>query len=24
VDWFVRRVYQEFDGTLDDTIPRLP
>jgi glyoxylase-like metal-dependent hydrolase (beta-lactamase superfamily II) len=24
VDWFVRRVYQELDGTLDDTIPRLP
>jgi glyoxylase-like metal-dependent hydrolase (beta-lactamase superfamily II) len=24
VDWFVRRVYQEVDGTLDDSIPRLP
>jgi glyoxylase-like metal-dependent hydrolase (beta-lactamase superfamily II) len=24
VDWFVRRVYQELDGTLDDSIPKLP
>lgn len=24
VDWFVRRVYQELDGSLDDSIPRLP
>ena len=24
VDWFVRRVYQEADGTLDDSIPRIP
>jgi hypothetical protein len=24
VDWFVRRVYQEIDGTLDDSIPRAP
>ncbi len=24
VDWYVRRVYQELDGTLDDSIPRLP
>jgi hypothetical protein len=24
VDWFVRRVYQELDGTLDDSIPRIP
>ena len=24
VEWYVRRVYQELDGTLDDTIPRIP
>ena len=24
VDWFVRRVYQEIDGTLNDSIPRAP
>jgi len=24
VEWFVKRVYQELDGTLDDTIPRAP
>jgi glyoxylase-like metal-dependent hydrolase (beta-lactamase superfamily II) len=24
VDWFVRRVYQEIDGTLDDSIPAAP
>ncbi|MBC7897908.1 MAG: MBL fold metallo-hydrolase [Cytophagaceae bacterium] len=24
VDWFVTRVYQELDGTLDDSIPRTP
>jgi hypothetical protein len=24
VDWFVRRVYQELDGTLDDSIPKIP
>jgi hypothetical protein len=24
VEWFVKRVYQELDGTLDDTIPRTP
>lgn len=24
VHWFVRRVYQELDGTLDDSIPRTP
>jgi cyclase len=24
VDWFVRRVYEEIDGTLNDAIPRLP
>lgn len=24
VDWFVRRVYEEIDGTLTDSIPRLP
>lgn len=24
VDWFVRRMYQELDGTLDDSIPRIP
>ncbi len=24
VDWFVKRVYQELDGTLDDSIPRAP
>lgn len=24
VDWFVRRVYQELDGPLDDRIPRIP
>ena len=24
VEWFVKRVYQELDGTLDDSIPRTP
>ena len=24
VDWFVRRVYQEIEGTLNDSIPRTP
>jgi glyoxylase-like metal-dependent hydrolase (beta-lactamase superfamily II) len=24
VDWFIRRVYQELDGTLDDSILRIP
>lgn len=24
VEWFVKRVYQEIDGTLDDSIPRTP
>ena len=24
VDWFVRRVYQELDGPLDDSIPAIP
>lgn len=24
VHWFVRRVYQEIDGTLDDSIPKAP
>jgi glyoxylase-like metal-dependent hydrolase (beta-lactamase superfamily II) len=24
VDWFVRRVFQEADGTLDDSIPAIP
>lgn len=24
VHWFVRRVYQELDGTLDDSIPKTP
>lgn len=24
VGWFVKRVYQELDGTLDDSIPRTP
>jgi len=24
VDWFVRRVYEEIDGTLNDSIPRIP
>ena len=24
VDWFVRRVSQELDGTLEDSIPRVP
>ena len=24
VDWFVRRLYQELDGPLSDSIPRAP